>query len=366
MNNIYDLTTSMKRTSLYHIHKKLNAKISAFAGFEMPIQYSSIIEEHKRVRSTVGIFDVSHMGELEICGDNALSMVQKVTINDASLLNIGQCQYSAMCYDDGGLVDDLLVYRFPDHYLLVVNAANKDKDFNWLLKQKIDRCEIIDRSDQTSQIAVQGKMSQATLQKLTNAKLDQIKYYHFIEDILAGLSMVISRTGYTGEPGFELYFPNEYAEDIWYDIMKAGEEFDIQPIGLAARDTLRLEKNMRLYGSDMDQNTNPLEAGLDWIIKFNKEDFIGRKALLAIKEKGLQRKLAAFILKEGGFPRHGYEIYKENKKIGYITSGTVSPLLNRGIGLGYVIMEYANIGTDITIKIRDRFIKAEVIKPPFV
>jgi aminomethyltransferase len=356
----------MKRTSLYHIHKKLNAKISAFAGFEMPIQYHSIIEEHKRVRSTVGIFDVSHMGEIEICGNNALAMVQKVTINNASLLNIGQCQYTAMCYEDGGLVDDLVLYRFPDHYLLVVNAANKDKDLAWIIEHKSEGCEIIDRSDRVSQLAVQGKMSEPTLQKLTAAKLDQVKYYHFIETLFADVPMVISRTGYTGEPGFELYFPNEHAENIWYQILKAGEEFDIQPIGLAARDTLRLEKNMCLYGNEIDQSTNPLEAGLGWITKFDKGDFIGRQALLEIKKKDLHRKLIAFIIKENGFPRHGYDIYKGNTKIGYITSGTVSPILNKGIGLGYVMMEYASIGTEINIKIRDKFIKAEIVKPPFV
>jgi aminomethyltransferase len=356
----------MKRTSLYHIHKKLNAKMSAFAGFEMPIQYHGIIEEHKRVRSTVGIFDVSHMGEIEICGNNALAMVQKVTINNASFVNIGQCQYTAMCYEDGGLIDDLVLYRFPDHYLFVVNAANKDKDLAWIVKHKMEGCEIIDRSDRICQLAVQGEMSEPTLQKLTAAKLDQVKYYHFIEDLLAEVPMVISRTGYTGEPGFELYFPNEHADNIWHKILKAGEEFDIQPIGLAARDTLRLEKNMCLYGNEIDQSTNPLEAGLGWITKFDKGDFIGRQALLEVKKKGLHRKLIAFIIKENGFPRHGYDIYKENTKIGYITSGTVSPILNKGIGLGYVMIEYANIGTEINIKIRDKFIKAEIVKPPFI
>ena len=366
MNKSQDLSIPIKKTSLYNIHKRLNAKLVSFAGFSMPIQYHSIIEEHKRVRTTVGLFDVSHMGEIEISGKNALEMVQKVTINDASALKTGQIHYSAMCYQDGGLVDDLLVYRFPDRYLLVVNAANKDKDFEWILKNKISGCKIVDKSDQITQIAVQGKMAEAVLKKLTGVKLDQIRYYHFTEGILDDVSMIISRTGYTGEPGFELYFHNKYAEKVWNDIIIAGEEFFIEPVGLGARDTLRLEKCMRLYGNDIDHTTNPLEAGLGWITKLDKGEFIGRESLLRIKKDGLLRKLVAFIMKSEGFPRHNYEIYSSGIKIGQITSGTVSPILQRGIGLGYVMIKYAEIGTEIDIKIRDKYFKAEIIKPPFV
>jgi aminomethyltransferase len=356
----------MKHTALYDMHLKHNAKMVEFAGFEMPIQYHSIRDEHRRVRETVGVFDVSHMGEIEIWGDTALEMVQKITINDAAELETGQAQYSAMCYADGGIVDDLLVYKFPDHFLLVVNAANKEKDLDWILKNKIDGCEIKDVSDALTQIAVQGKRAEATLQKLTDADLHEIKFYWFIESNLADAPMIISRTGYTGEPGFELYFANQYAGDVWQKIMKAGAEFDIEPIGLGARDSLRLEKKMCLYGNDIDQTTNPLEAGLGWITKPEKGDFIGRAALLKIKEEGIIRRLVAFVLRDSGFPRHGYEIYKAGQKIGTVTSGTVSPILEKGIGLGYVQKEYSKVGTEIEIQVRNKNIPAEIIKPPFV
>ena len=356
----------IKKTALNNIHHKLNAKMVEFAGYEMPIQYHSIREEHKRVRETVGVFDVSHMGEIEVRGPKALDMVQKITINDAAVLEIGQVQYSAMCYEDGGIVDDLLVYRFADHYLLVVNAANKDKDFDWIMQNKIDGCEVTDTSDAVTQLAVQGKKAEVTLQKLTRADLSAIKYYRFVEDELAGVHMLISRTGYTGEPGFELYFPNAHAENVWNAVFDAGAEFGIEPIGLGARDSLRLEKKMCLYGNDIDQTTNPLEAGLGWITKLDKGDFIGRDALLKVKEQGLTRRLIAFVLQETGFPRHGYEIYHEGRKVGEATSGTVSPILVKGIGLGYVPKDISKIGTIIQIKVRNKLISAEIIKPPFV
>ncbi len=356
----------LKKTALHDVHVQLGARMVAFAGFHMPIQYRGIQDEHRRVRETVGVFDVSHMGEIVIKGPKALDMVQKVTINDASQLSVGQVQYSAMCYEDGGIVDDLLVYRFADHYLLVVNAANKDKDLQWILKNKIDACEVLDKSDAYTQLAVQGKKAEATLQKLTELDLSAIRYYWFTEDTLAGVPMIISRTGYTGEPGFELYFDNAHAVHVWNKIMEAGKEFDIEPIGLGARDTLRLEKKMCLYGNDIDETTNPLEAGLGWITKLDKGDFIGREALLKIKKEGLKRKLVAIVLEDRGFPRHGYKIYKEAEEIGYVTSGTVSPILNKGIAMGYVRIEYAKIGTSLEIDIRGKKIPAIVIKPPFV
>ena len=337
-----------------------------FAGYEMPIQYTGIRDEHRRVRTTVGVFDVSHMGEIEIKGKAALEMVQRVTINDAAVLEVGQVQYSAMCYEDGGIVDDLLVYRRADHYLLVVNASNKDKDLQWILGNRIAGCDINDISDTITQIAVQGKNAEATLQKLTRVDLAAIKYYWFVEDILAGVPMIISRTGYTGEPGFELYLDNKNAVDLWEKVFSAGKEYQIEPIGLGARDSLRLEKKMCLYGNDIDQTTNPLEAGLGWITVLEKDKFIGRDALLKIKEKGIERKLIAFILREAGFPRHGYEIYKAGQKIGLVTSGTVSPILEKGIGLGYVPIPYSQIGTELEIKIRDKFVPALIVKPPFV
>jgi aminomethyltransferase len=356
----------MKHTALYDMHVKHNAKMVEFAGYEMPIQYRSIRDEHRKVRESVGVFDVSHMGEIEIRGTKAMEMVQKITINDVSALSVEQAQYNAMCYEDGGIVDDLLVYRFKDYYLLVVNAANKDKDLKWILENKIDNCEVIDISDEISQIAVQGKNAESTLQKLTKIDLSKIEFYWFVEGELAGVPMIISRTGYTGEPGFELYFKNQYAEDIWKKVMDAGAEFGIEPIGLGARDSLRLEKKMCLYGNDIDATTNPLEAGLGWITKLDKGDFIGRDVLLHVKEQGVNRRLVAFVLNESGFPRKGYEIYKDGENLGQITSGTVSPMLEKGIGLGYVKTGFTKPGTQIEIKIRDKFLSAEIIKPPFV
>jgi len=356
----------MKKTALYNIHMKLNAKMVPFAGYQMPIQYHSIRAEHRRVRETVGVFDVSHMGEIEIRGDNAIHMVQKVTINDAAALAVGQVQYSAMCYPDGGIVDDLLVYRYPDHFLLVVNAANRDKDYQWLQKNRISGCELADISDDITQIAVQGKKAEATLQKLTDIPLNKIKYYWFVEGILAGVNMLISRTGYTGESGFELYFDNQYAEKIWERVFAAGKDFKIEPIGLGARDSLRMEKKMCLYGNDIDQTTNPLEAGLGWITKLDKSDFVGKDVLVKVKEDGLKRRLVAFVLRDSGFPRKDCELYKDGSKIGVVTSGTVSPILEKGIGLGYVNVDQSKIGTIIEIKIRDKLISAEIVKPPIV
>jgi glycine cleavage system T protein (aminomethyltransferase) len=356
----------MKKTALNVIHHKLGAKMVEFAGYEMPIQYHGIRDEHRRVRETVGVFDVSHMGEIEVWGDKALDMVQKITINDASVLEIGQVQYSAMCYENGGIVDDLLVYRFDDHYLLVVNASNKEKDLDWILQNKIEGCDIKDTSDEVTQIAVQGKNAEATLQKITSVDLSEIKFYWFKEDKMADVHMLISRTGYTGEPGFELYFENKYAEQIWEKVFEAGKDFDIEPIGLAARDSLRLEKKMCLYGNDIDQTTNPIEATLGWITKLDNDDFIGKDAILKVKEEGITRKLVAFVLNDSGFPRKDYEIYKDDHQIGYVTSGTVSPILEKGIGLGYVKKEHSKIETEIEIKVRNKFISAKIIKPPFV
>jgi aminomethyltransferase len=356
----------LKYTALHDIHEKLGGRMVEFAGFHMPVQYHSIREEHKRVRETVGVFDVSHMGEVEITGDKALDMVQKITVNDASSLEVNQVQYSAMCYPEGGIVDDLLVYRFADKYLLVVNASNKDKDYEWMIKNKIEGCEIKDISDQITQIAVQGKKAEVTLQKLTDVNLAAIKYYWYTEDKLAGRPMIISRTGYTGEPGFELYFENKYAVEVWNKVFEAGKEFDIEPVGLGARDSLRLEKKMCLYGNDIDQTTNPLEAGLGWITKLDKGDFIGHDVLLKVKEEGLKRRLVAFTLNESGFPRHGYKIMKDGGEIGEVTSGTVSPILDKGIGLGYVAKEFSKIGSEIEIAVRNKTLSATIIKPPFV
>lgn len=360
----------MKQTAFYNIHKQLGAKIVEFAGFEMPIQYSGIIDEHKTVRNHVGIFDVSHMGEFEIRGKDALSLVQRVITNDASKLNEGKVQYSAMCYNDGGIVDDLLVYRMKDHFMLVVNGANVQKDFEWIKSNVGDlHVEFIDRSDEVSLLAVQGPKSLVTLQKLTGANLSAIPYYSFIRTNVVGIDMIVSRTGYTGELGFELYFDSSIAvsERVWNAIIEAGKEHSIRPVGLAARDTLRLEMGFCLYGNDIDKTTNPLEAGLGWITKFDKGDFIGRDALIKVKEKSIERKLIGFkIDDEKAFPRHGYAIRKNGASIGYVTSGTVSPVLNKGIGMGYVPVAFSQPGNSFSISIRNKDVTAQVVKIPFI
>lgn len=356
----------LKKTALHPVHKKLGAKMVEFAGYEMPIQYKGIREEHRRVRETVGVFDVSHMGEIEVSGENAFKTVQKITINDVAKLEVGQAQYTAMCYEDGGIVDDLLIYKMEKKYLLVVNAANKEKDLDWVKKNKEQGSEVTDTSDTISQLAVQGKMAEATLQKLTAIDLSAIQYYHFLEGELAAVPMLISRSGYTGEPGFELYFDNKYAQNVWQDIFEAGAEFDIEPIGLAARDSLRLEKKMYLYGNDIDETTNPIEAGLGWITKLDKGHFNGSEAIIKVKEEGITRKLVAFILQKPGFPRKGYKIFKDGKHVGMVTSGTVSPILEKGIGLGYVELEFSKIATGIELEVRNKMIPAEIIKAPFV
>lgn len=358
----------MKRTTFYNIHKNLGAKIVEFAGYEMPIQYSSIIAEHKAVRNSVGVFDVSHMGEVFVKGEKALEFVQHITVNDASKLFVGRVQYSAMCYEDGGIVDDLLVYRLADdEFMLVINASNIEKDFAWMQKNNHFGVELKNESDEYSLLAVQGPNSLKTLQKLTETQIN-LEYYHFTKLNLAGIDMIFSRTGYTGELGYELYFKgNEVvAKELWEKIFEAGKEFDIQPVGLAARDSLRLEMGFCLYGNDIDQTTNPLEAGLGWITKLSKQNFIGREALLKIKENGLTRKLVAIISDEKTFPRHGYDISVNNNKIGTVTSGTVSPVLDKPIALGYVETKFAEIGTEINFLIRGKEFPAKVVKLPFV
>lgn len=357
----------MKRTKFYNIHKKLNAKIVEFAGFEMPIQYSSIIQEHKAVRHSAGVFDVSHMGEIFIKGNKALDFVQFITINDASKLFPGRVQYSAMCYEDGGIVDDLLVYKIADdEFLLVVNASNIQKDFEWMKKNNKFGVDIINRSDDFSLLAVQGPDSLKTIQKIADRNID-LEYYHFAKMKIAGVDMIVSRTGYTGELGYELYFEGDEptAEKIWNAVFEAGKEFNIQPVGLGARDTLRLEMGYCLYGNDIDQTTNPLEAGLGWITKLNKPDFIGKEALLKAKEN-ITRKLVAMVSEEKTFPRHGYDISANGRKIGVITSGTVSPILDKAIALGYVEKDFSAVDTEVNFVVRGKEFPAKVVKLPFV
>lgn len=358
----------MKKTTLYNVHQSLGAKIVPFAGYEMPIQYSSIIAEHKTVRESVGVFDVSHMGEVFVKGESALDFVQYITTNDASKLFPGRIQYSAMCYTDGGIVDDLLVYKFSDEeFMLVINASNIEKDFNWMKENNKFDVELKNRSDEYSLLAVQGPESKNVLDKLVNTSLD-FDYYHFKKMNVTGIEMIVSRTGYTGEIGYELYFTgdNSVAEKVWNALFEAGKEFNIQPVGLGARDSLRLEMGYSLYGNDIDKTTNPLEAGLGWITKFNKGNFIGKAALENIKEKGLQRKLCAMISDEKCFPRHGYDIKADGNKIGVITSGTVSPILEKPIALGYLDKDFSAENTNVSFVIREKEFPARVIKLPFI
>lgn len=364
----------MKLTRFNAKHKSLNAKMVEFAGFEMPIQYPlGIIAEHNIVRNKVGVFDVSHMGEFEIKGKDALAFVQYITTNDASKLVDNQVQYSAMCYENGTIVDDLLVYRFNDQeFMLVVNGANIEKDWNWCQKNKGNfDVELYNASDDINLLAVQGPNSRATLQKLTDVDLseDNLKYYHFKLGKLAGVDMIISRTGYTGELGYEIYFRGDesVAEKVWDEVFLAGKEFGIEAVGLGCRDTLRLEKCYCLYGNDIDETTNTIEAGLGWITKLNKGEFIGKEALKKVKEEQPSRFLVGIMPEAEKFiARHSYKIYKNDEEIGYITSGNLSPTLNKPIALGYVKSQYKEPGTHIEIEARGKKFPAIVVKTPFV
>jgi aminomethyltransferase len=359
----------MKQTALYEIHKLAGAKIIPFAGFYMPVEYSGIIDEHLTVRNSVGVFDVSHMGEIWVTGPFAFQFLQKVTTNDISKLYDGRIQYSCFPNGKGGIVDDLLVYRMShDKYLLVVNAANINKDWEWLNSQNKECAKLHNASDLTSQLAVQGPDAIKTLQPLTTKNLTEIKYYTFCIADFAGIpDVIISATGYTGSGGFELYFPNKYAESIWKKIMDSGMEYGIKPIGLAARDTLRLEMGYCLYGNDIDDKTSPIEAGLGWITKFAEgKDFIDKEFLFKQKQEGVARKLTGFKLLERGIPRQHYPILDDTgTHIGEVTSGTMSPMLNAGIGMGYIKTPIAEPGEEIFIGIRNKKLKAIIVSPPF-
>ncbi|MGE5847894.1 MAG: glycine cleavage system aminomethyltransferase GcvT [Ignavibacteria bacterium] len=358
----------MKKTKLYPVHEKLNAKIVEFAGYLMPVHYSSIIAEHKAVRNSVGVFDVSHMGEIFIKGNNALELVQYITVNDALKLFPGRVQYSAMCYENGGIVDDLLVYKISDdEFMLVVNASNIEKDYEWIKRNNKFNAVIENRSDEFSLIAVQGPNSKKVVEEISGGPVE-FEYYHFGHRSICGIEMIVSRTGYTGELGYELYFRGDEktAEKIWNAVFDAGRKYNLLPVGLAARDSLRLEMGFCLYGNDIDQTTNPLEAGLEWITKLNKKDFIGKDSLLKFKTNGFKRKLVGMKTEEKAFPRHGYDLTHSGKKIGTITSGTVSPILGKPIALGYVQQEYSAPGSKVNFNIRGKDIPAEVVKIPFV
>jgi aminomethyltransferase len=357
----------MKNTALTEKHISLGAKMVPFAGYNMPVQYQGINVEHATVRNGVGVFDVSHMGEFILKGEGALDLIQRVTSNDASKLYDGKVQYSCLPNTDGGIVDDLLVYRIDEKtYMLVVNASNIEKDWNWIQKYNTGNVEMHNISDQTSLLAIQGPKAADALQSLTDIDLASMEYYSFKKGTFAGIeNVVVSATGYTGAGGFEIYFENKYAEQMWDAIFAAGAEYGIMPIGLAARDTLRLEMGFCLYGNDIDDTTSPIEAGLGWITKFTKS-FTNSEALLAQKEAGVERKLIGFEMIDRGIPRHDYPIVDaEGTVIGKVTSGTQSPSLQKAIGMGYVKKELAKEGTEIFIDIRNSKIKAKIVKFPF-
>lgn len=357
----------MKNTALTAVHEKLGAKMVPFAGYNMPVQYEGVNVEHETVRNGVGVFDVSHMGEFFLKGENALALIQKVTSNDASKLVDGKAQYSCLPNNEGGIVDDLIVYKIADnHYMLVVNASNIEKDWNWIAQHNDLGVEMINNSDAYSLLAIQGPKAAEAMQSLTAIDLTNMGYYTFQIGEFAGIKdVIISATGYTGSGGFEIYFKNEDAETVWNKVFEAGAAFGIKPIGLAARDTLRLEMGFCLYGNDINDTTSPLEAGLGWITKFDKE-FTNSDNLKKQKEAGVTRKLVGFELIERGIPRHDYEIADANGNVvGIVTSGTQSPSLGKAIGMGYVPTELAAIDSEIYIRIRNKDIKAKVVKMPF-
>ncbi|RVT72013.1 glycine cleavage system aminomethyltransferase GcvT [Flavobacterium sufflavum] len=357
----------MKNTALTHIHEALGAKMLPFAGYNMPITYEGINAEHETVRTAVGVFDVSHMGEFLLSGPNALALIQKVTSNDAATLTDGRVQYSCLPNNEGGIVDDLLVYKIKDEqYLLVVNASNIDKDWDWISAHNDLGVEMKNLSDDYSLLAIQGPKAIEALQSLTSVDLSSIKYYHFEVGDFAGIeNVIISATGYTGAGGFEIYCKNEEVEQIWNKVFEAGAAFGIQPIGLAARDTLRLEMGFCLYGNDINDTTSPIEAGLGWITKFNKE-FSNSDNLKKQKEAGVTKKLVGFEMQERAVPRHDYEIVDQSgNPIGIVTSGTMSPSLNKGIGMGYVTIDNSSVDSEIFIRIRKKDVPAKVVKMPF-
>ncbi|QHI35989.1 Aminomethyltransferase [Kordia antarctica] len=357
----------MKDTALTEIHKALGAKMVPFAGYNMPVQYEGINAEHEIVRTGVGVFDVSHMGEFVISGPNALALIQKIATNDASKLADGKAQYSCMPNNDGGIVDDLIIYRInSEKYILVVNASNIEKDWNWISSHNDVGAEMKDVSDNYSLLAIQGPKAVEAMQSLTEVDLSNIKYYTFQIAKFAGVeNVIVSATGYTGSGGFEIYCKNEDVAEVWERVFEAGADFGIKPIGLAARDTLRLEMGYCLYGNDIDDTTSPIEAGLGWITKFTK-DFVNREEIESQKRTGVERKLVAFEIQERGIPRQGYDIVDGNgNKIGIVTSGTMSPSMGIGIGLGYVPTVFTDVGSHIYIQIRKNSVPAKVVKPPF-
>lgn len=357
----------MKKTPLYEKHIQLKGKMIDFGGWSLPVEYTGIIPEHEAVRTKAGIFDVSHMGEITVKGEDSEKYLQMLLTNDISLLNNNQIAYTTMCYPHGGVVDDLLVYKYSNtDYLLVVNASNTEKDYQWMKENIFGNTEILNVSENYAQLALQGPLAEAILQKLTRKNLNEIEFYYFSDNVKIGnIEALVSRTGYTGEDGFELYFAYDKAEEMWDMILEAGKDEGLIPAGLGARDTLRFEASLPLYGHELDENITPLEAGLGFFVKLNKENFIGKEALAKQKSEGLQRKIVGFEMIDRGIPRNNYEVYAEGKKIGYVTTGSFSPTLKKNIGLALINSAYSKEGTEIEILIRNKNSKAKVIKKPF-
>jgi aminomethyltransferase len=358
---------ALERTPLYREHVELGGKVVPFAGWEMPVQYpSGITAEHRAVRQAAGLFDVSHMGELFVRGPQALDFVDHISVNDASRIDIGQAQYSAMCLESGGIVDDLVIYRYPDRYMLVVNAANIEKDWSWIEDRSAPFDVVLDdASDRTALLALQGPAAREILRPLVSVDLDEVTYYRFREAEVDGVPATVSGTGYTGEDGFELYLPAEDVVRVWRKLLERGGPAGLVPAGLGARDSLRLEMGYALYGSDLDEEHTPLESGLGWVTKLDKGPFVGRTALVAQKEAGVPRKLVGLTLLERGFPRPGYAILSGGEQVGSVTSGTVSPSLGIGVAMGYVRAEQSAPGTRLQIEARGRSLDAVVTRPPF-
>lgn len=351
-------------TPFTRFHVAAGAKMVPFAGYNMPVQYKGITAEHLAVRRGVGLFDLSHMGEFEVSGAGALEFLQKVTTNNVAALTPGKIQYSCMPYAEGGIVDDLLVYRLADRFFLVVNASNMEKDFKWLDSHKPSNVSLVDRSNELGLLAIQGPKAQSVMARLTDHDLESMPYYSCARAKVAGVEILFSRTGYTGEDGFELYIPNSECEKLWSAVIRAGEPDNMELIGLGARDSLRLEMKMALYGNDIDQTTTPVEAGLSWIVDFTK-DFVGSPVIKAQKENGVSRRLVCLEIEGKAFPRHGYDIADERGVVGKVTSGTVSPSLGKPIAMGYVPTDKSKIGSVVEVVIRDSRHKATVVKPPF-
>ncbi|MFE7060992.1 glycine cleavage system aminomethyltransferase GcvT [Sutcliffiella sp. NPDC057660] len=357
--------TELKRTPLFEVYKDFGAKTIDFGGWDLPVQFSSIKEEHEAVRTKAGLFDVSHMGEIEVKGKDSLAYLQKMMTNDVSKLKDGGAQYTAMCYENGGTVDDLLVYKKADaDYLLVVNASNIEKDYDWLASKVTEEVTVTNVSETMAQLAIQGPLAEEALQKLTNTDLSEIKFFKFKENVeINGIPALVSRTGYTGEDGFEIYCASEKAVELWNEILK---DENVVPCGLGARDTLRFEANLALYGQELSKDITPLEAGIGFAVKVNKEeDFFGKEVLKDQKENGVPRKLVGIEMIDKGIPRHGYEVFVGEEQVGEVTTGTQSPTLKKNIGLALLKKEFTELETEVEVQVRKKRLKAKVVKTPF-